>query len=96
MNNLVKNKIKKIAFNLIKPFIPFILILLFIFGTMSTIVDAIYIQFVQEDDSFLSSEEQEIKNMCIKKAEQLNTSNNFINGISFTLFASLYIGTERY
>lgn len=80
MNNLFKNKVKKVAFNLIKPFIPFILILLFIFGTMSTIVDAIYIQFVQEDDSFLSVEEQEIKKMCIKKAEELNTSNNYVNG----------------
>lgn len=79
MNNLVKNKVKKIAFNLIKPFIPFLLVLLFIFGTMSTIVDAIYIQFVQEDDSFLSLEEQAIKKMCIKKAEKLNTSNNFVN-----------------
>lgn len=80
MNNIVKSKIKKVAFNIIKPFIPFLLVLLFIFGTMSTIVDAIYIQFVQEDDSFLSSEEKEIKKMCIDKANYLNTSNNFVNG----------------
>ncbi len=80
MNNIVKQKMKKIAFNIIKPFIPFILVLLFIFGTMSTIVDAIYIQFVQEDDSFLSKEEKEIKKMCVNKAEELNTSNNFVDG----------------
>lgn len=82
MNDIIKNKVKKIAFNLIKPFIPFLLVLVFIFGTMSTIVDAIYIQFVQEDDSFLSSEEKEIKNMCISKADYLNTANNFVNGTS--------------
>lgn len=80
MNNIVKNKVKKIAFNIIKPFIPFLLVLLFIFGTMSTIVDAIYIQFVQEDDMYLSPEEKEIKKMCIDKANYLNTSNNFVNG----------------
>lgn len=80
MNNVVKSKIKKVAFNIIKPFIPFLLVLLFIFGTMSTIVDAIYIQFVQEDDSFLSTEEKEIKKMCISKADYLNTSNNFVDG----------------
>lgn len=80
MNNIVKNKVKRIAFNIIKPFIPFLLVLLFIFGTMSTIVDAIYIQFVQEDDMYLSPEEKEIKKMCIDKANYLNTSNNFVNG----------------
>lgn len=81
MNNIVKSKVKRIAFNIIKPFIPFLLVLLFIFGTMSTIVDAIYIQFVQEDDLYLSPEEKEIKKICIDKANYLNTSNNFVNGM---------------
>ena len=83
MNRIKKhlnNKIKKIVFNLLKPFIPFVLILLFIFGTVTTIVDAIYIQFVQEDDSYLSSEELRLKNMCIDEADKLNTCNNFVDG----------------
>ena len=75
----LNNKVKKIVWNLLKPFIPFILILLFIFGTVTTIVDAIYIQFVQEDDSYLSNEELRLKNMCINEVDKLNTCNNFVD-----------------
>lgn len=81
MNKFKKHwnkKLKKIVWNLLKPFLPFLLILVFIFGTVTTIVDAIYIQFVQEDDGYLSSEELELKNMCIDKADILNTCNNYI------------------
>ncbi len=72
-------KVKKIVWNLIKPFLPFILVLLFIFGTVSTIVDAVFIQFVQEDSSYLSDEELELKNLCIQKANELNTCNNLVD-----------------
>lgn len=81
LKTLASNKAKKIIWNLLKPFLPFILILLFIFGTVSTIVDAVFIQFVQEDSSYLSEEELEIKNLCIKKAEELNSCNNFVDGV---------------
>lgn len=75
----LNNKVKKIVWNLLKPFIPFVLILLFIFGTVTIIVDAIYIQFVQEDDSYLSNEELRLKNMCISEVDKLNTCNNFLD-----------------
>ncbi len=78
--NQKNNRTKKIIWNLIKPFLPFVLILLFIFGTVSTIVDAVFIQFVQEDSSYLSDEELELKNLCINKANELNACNNFIDG----------------
>ena len=79
--NQKNNRTKKIIWNLIKPFLPFVLILLFIFGTVSTIVDAVFIQFVQEDSSYLSDEELELKNLCINKANELNTCSNIVDGI---------------
>lgn len=79
--NRKNNRTKKIIWNLIKPFLPFVLILLFIFGTVSTIVDAVFIQFVQEDSSYLSDEELELKNLCINKANELNTCSNIADGI---------------
>ena len=81
-NNQFESKVKKIIWNFLKPFLPFLIIVLFIFSCLSTMVDAIYIQFVQNDDEYLSQEEFEIKKMCISKAEYLNTCNNFINNES--------------
>ena len=74
----VKSKMKKVVFKAIKPFLPFILIVVLLFFAICTIIDAIFIQEVQSDNSSMSKEQIEIKDKCIKKAEYLNTCNNFI------------------
>ena len=82
--NTVKNKVgkelKKMAFKVLKPFLPFIIIILGLFFAICTIIDAIFIQEVQADNSTMSAAELEIKNMCISKADYLNSCNNFKDG----------------
>ncbi len=73
-----KKKIKKIAFKVIKPFLPFILIIGLLFFAVCTIIDAIFIQEVQNDTSSMSEAEQILKTLCIEKAEYLNTCNNYV------------------
>lgn len=78
IKNNLKNKAKKVILKTIKPFLPFILIIGLLFFAICTIVDAIFIQEVQSDNSSMSPAQLEIKNKCIKMSEYLNTSNNFI------------------
>ena len=73
-----KDKIKKIVVNSLKPFIPFLIIIVFLFFALCSIVDAIFIQEVQADSSLLTEAQAKLKNACIKKAEYLNTCHNFI------------------
>lgn len=58
--NKVKSKIKKVVFNLVKPFLPFIIVILGIVFAVCTVVDAV---FTTEDDmqmaEKLSSEDYE-------------------------------------
>lgn len=73
-----KQKVKKIAFKVLKPFLPFILIIGLLFFAICTIIDAIFIQEVQSDTSSLPEAQAEIRNACIEKAEYLNTCNNYV------------------
>lgn len=78
VKNKAKNKIKKVAFKVIKPFLPFILIIGLLFFAICTIIDAIFVQEVQTDSSDLPPERAEIRNLCIEKSEYLNTCHNYI------------------
>lgn len=73
----VKNKAKKIAFKVIKPFLPFIIIIGLLFFAICSIIDAIFVQEVQTDDASMPPAQLEIKNKCIKKSEYLNTCHNY-------------------
>lgn len=80
--NKVKNKAKKIAFKVLKPFLPFIIIIIGLFFAVCTIIDAVFIQEVQSDTSSMPEAQVELRNKCIAKAEHLNTCNNFKDGVS--------------
>ena len=78
--NKAKNKFKKIVFAVIKPFLPFILIIALLFFAICSLIDAIFIQEVQSDSSSMSEVEQALRTKCIEKAEELNTCNNYKDG----------------
>lgn len=80
VKNKAKNKMKKIAFKVIKPFLPFIIIIVGLFFAICSIIDAVFIQEVQSDSSSLPKPEQELRTKCIEKAEYLNTCHNYLNG----------------
>lgn len=73
-----KKALKKLIFKVLKPFLPFILIIVGIFFAICTLIDAIFIQEVQAPDSSMPEAQLEIKNLCIEKAEYLNTCHNYI------------------
>lgn len=73
----LKNKTKKIVFKVIKPFLPFIIIIGLLFFAICSIIDAIFVQEVQTDNSSMSVEQLELKNKCIEKSEYLNICNNY-------------------
>lgn len=75
----LKNKTKKIVFKVLKPFLPFIIIILGLFFAICTIIDAVFVQEVQSDNSSMSAVQVELKNKCIEKAKYLNTSDNYID-----------------
>ena len=68
----VKSKMKKVAFKVIKPFLPFIIIIVGLFFAICTIIDAVFIQEVQTDSSSMPEAQQELRTKCIEKAEYLN------------------------
>ncbi len=74
-----KSKVKKIVFKIIKPFLPFIIIIIGLFFAICIIIDAIFIQEVQTDTSSLPEAEQQLRTKCIEKAEYLNTCHNYID-----------------
>ncbi len=86
IKNKAKNKLakhaRKIAFKVLKPFLPYILTIGLIFFLICTIIDAVFIQEVQTDSSDLPEEQAQVKEMCIEKSEYLNTCNNLIGNIS--------------
>lgn len=78
--NKAKNKIKKIAFKIIKPFLPFIIIIVLIVFAVCTVVDSL---FTTEDDmeiaKQLSNENYEEQySEWVKEKE--NSTNTIING----------------
>ena len=74
----IKKKARKIAFKVLKPFLPFILIIGLLFFAICTIIDAVFVQEVQTDTSDLPAEQAEIRRLCITKSEYLNTCHNYI------------------
>ena len=78
----VKNKMKKVAFKVIKPFLPFIIIIVGLFFAICTIIVAVFIQEVQTDSSSMPEAQQELRTKCIEKAEYLNTCHNYKDGES--------------
>ena len=78
----VKNKMKKVAFKIIKPFLPFIIIIVGLFFAIRTIIDAVFVQEVQTDSSSMPEAQQELRTKCIEKAEYLNTCHNYKDGES--------------
>ena len=82
VKNKAKKQIKKIAFKVLKPFLPFVLIIGLLFFAVCSIIDAVFVQEVQSDSSDLPPEQSEIRNLCIKKSEYLNTCHNFIGSES--------------
>ena len=83
-----KGKIKKIAFKVIKPFLPFIVIIIALFFAICTIIDAIFIQAVQTDNSYMEKQEQDIRQKCIEKS--IDTSNKNFVFLSKDFFLKLY------
>ena len=81
LKKTVKNKIgkkaRKIAFKVLKPFLPFIIIIVGLFFAVCTIIDAVFVQEVQSDNTSMPEAQVQIKNMCITKSESLNTIHNF-------------------
>ena len=75
----LKNKTKKIAFKVLKPFLPFVIIIVGLFFAICTIIDAVFVQEVQNDNSSMSAVQVELKNKCIEKAKYLNTCDNYID-----------------
>ena len=75
-----KKQIKKLAFKVLKPFLPFILIIGLLFFAICSLIDAIFIQEVQSDSSSMSEVEQNLRTECIEKAEYLNTCHNYKDG----------------
>lgn len=73
-----KNKIKKVAFKIIKPFLPFIAIIITLFFAICLIIDTIFISSAQADSSSMSAQEKKIKELCIEKANYLNTCHNYL------------------
>ena len=78
VKDMAKKKIKKLVFAVIKPFLPFIIIVVLIFFAICSLIDAIFIQEVQTPDSSMPEASAEIKQLCIEKAEYLNTCHNYI------------------
>lgn len=78
IKNLAKNKIKKFTFRIIKPFLPFIVIIIALFFAICLIIDTIFINNVQADSTSMSEQEKRLKNLCIDKANYLNTCHNYI------------------
>lgn len=79
-----KSKLKKAAFSVIKPFLPYIIIFLVLLFAFCTVIDAIFVDNVQQDESSMSQEEEEIRTSCINKASFLNICHNFLDGNSTT------------
>ena len=84
-----KNKVKKIVFKVLKPFLPFIIIIVGLFFAICSLIDAIFIQEVQTKDTDLPEIQLELKNKCIQKAEYLNTCHNFKDGESTNYLLSV-------
>lgn len=75
-----KNLLKTLVLFTIKPFLPYLALVIFILGAFSLVSDAIFINQTQSDTSLMSKIETGIKNICTKIADKLNKNNNYKNG----------------
>lgn len=73
------NKIKKTLWKILAPFLPFIILIVVVIFLVSYFIDGIFVQVSQNDNSYLSQEELEIKDKCIQKANWLNKCDNYID-----------------
>lgn len=80
LKNKAKNKAKKVVFKVLKPFLPFIIIIVGLFFAICTIIDAVFVQEVQTDSSSMPEEQAELRTLCIEKSEYLNTCHNYKDG----------------
>ena len=78
MQTKIKTNIKNILLRVIRPFLPFFLIVGLLFFSICSIIDAIFVQEVQADISSLPDVDKQLRIKCIEKAEYLNTCNNYI------------------
>ena len=78
--NKAEQKIKKIVFKVLKPFLPFIIIIIGLFFAICSIIDAIFIQEVQTDPVYMEEIQKDTRQKCIEKAEYLNTCDNYKDG----------------
>lgn len=63
IKNKIVKKVMQVLYLLLKPFIPYIMIFLMIFFFIILIVDAIYIQFSDEEGN-MSMNEEELESYC--------------------------------
>lgn len=77
--DIIKNKIKKVVFHAIKPFLPYIIIIVLFILVLCVILDTVFVQAMQVSDISMSKDELELKNRCIEKARIINICNNFID-----------------
>ena len=75
----IGKKLKKVIVAVIRPFIPFIAIILVSLLLISYLFDGLFVSKAQANDSELSESEINIKNICIEKAEELNTCDNYVD-----------------
>ena len=75
----IGKKLKKVIIAVIRPFIPFIAIILVSLLLISYLFDGLFVSKAQANDSELSESEINIKNICIEKAEELNTCDNYVD-----------------
>ncbi len=72
----LKKKIRKVAWHVTKPFLPFVIIILVVTFAACTIIDSVFVQEVQQDSISLSQIGRDIKNLCISVANFLNGNND--------------------
>lgn len=80
--NIIKNKVRKVIFHAIKPYLPLLILILIIILLLCTILDTTFVQGIQLDSSLMSEDELKLKNKCIELATVINTCNNFADGLS--------------
>ena len=65
----IGKRILQIAYLILKPFLPFIMLFLFIFFFIILIIDAIFVEF-SDDNGELTVSEQEIENYCDEASQE--------------------------
>ena len=70
----IRKKLRKVAFKVTKPFLPFAIIIIIIVFAMCSVIDSVFVQEVQSDSTSLSKDGKELKNLCISAVKKLNTS----------------------